>query len=79
MVSREFVQKRDWPQEPRSYFVYDLWAFHRDELVLANSIDSRFPKWVRYTLKPNWQPAISLTDNDKRRLRSDPRPTEAIP
>lgn len=38
MVTREFVQKRDSPQESRSYFVYDLWAFHRDELVLANSV-----------------------------------------
>jgi len=78
MVTRGFVQKRDGSKEPHSYFVYDLWAFRRDELVLANSIDSRFPRWVRYTLKPNWQPAISLTDSDKRGLRPDPRASEAI-
>lgn len=79
MVTRGFVQKRDWPEEPRSYFVYDLWTFHGGELVSANSVDSRFPKWVRYTLKPNWRPAISLTEDDKRRLRSIPRPIEAVP
>ena len=79
MVTRAFVQKRDWPEEPRSYFVYDLWAFHGDALVLANSIDSRFPKWVRYTTEPNWKPAISLSEDDKRRLRSDPLPAEATP
>lgn len=79
MVTRGFVQKRDWPEESRSYFVYDLWTFHGGELVSANSVDSRFPKWVRYTLKPNWRPAISLTEDDKRRLRSIPRPIEAVP
>jgi len=79
MVTREFVQQRDWPEEPRSYFVYDLWAFHDGELVSANLIDSRFPKWVRYTSKPNSQPATSLTDLDKRKLRPDPRPIEAVP
>ena len=78
MVTREFVQQRNQPDEPRSYFVYDLWAFHGGELVLANSIDSRFPKWVRFTSKPNWRPAISVTDDDKR-LRTIPRGIEAVP
>ena len=78
MVTRDFVQLRDLPAEPRSYFAYDLWAFRRDEVVLANSIDSRFPKFVRFTTKPNWQPA-NLTDEDKRRLASDPRAIEATP
>lgn len=79
MVTRAFVQKRDGQGEPRSYFVYDLWAFREGALVLANTVDSRFPKWVRYTLEPNWKPAVSLTEEDKRRLRSDPRPVEAMP
>lgn len=79
MVTREFVQKRDWPEEPHSYVVYDLWAFHGGELVSANLIDDRFPKWVRYTSKPNGQPATSLTDLDKRKLRPDRRLIEAIP
>lgn len=79
MVTRAFVQKRDWPEGAKSYFVYDLWAFHGDALELANSIDSRFPKWVRYTSEPNWKPAVSLSEDDKRRLRSNPRPTEATP
>ena len=79
MVTRGFVQKRDGQREPASYFVYDLWAFHGGKLVLANTVDSRFPKWIRYTAKPNWKPAISLTEDEKGRLRADPRPVEAIP
>ena len=78
LVTRDLVQLRDWPAEPRSYFAYDLWAFRRDEVVLANSVDSRFPKFVRFTSKPNWQPA-KLTEEDKRRLASDPRAFEAVP
>ena len=78
LVTRDFVQLRDWPAEPRSYLAYDLWVFRGDGVVPANSIDSRFPKFVRFTVKPNWQPA-KLTDDDKRRLASDPRATEAIP
>ena len=66
MATRRVRAQRDRPGEPRSYLVYDLWAFHCGEPILANSIDGRFPKWVRFTSKPNWGPAISVTDDDKR-------------
>ena len=79
MVTREFFQMRDWPAEPRSYFIYDLWAFRGEEIVIANSVDSRFPKWVRYTIKPNWKPALSVTGDDKRLSGSEPRAIEVVP
>jgi len=79
LVTREFFQRRDWRAEPRSYFIYDLWAFRGDEVVIANSIDSRFPKWVRYTIKPNWKPALSISADDKRLSGSDPRAIESVP
>lgn len=79
LVTRQFVQYRDGSEGSRSYFVYDLWAFHAGELVSSNGIDKRFPKWVRYTREPNWKPAVSLTDDDKRRLRTGPRLVEAVP
>jgi hypothetical protein len=78
MVTRQFVQKTG-NAERASYFVYDLWSFSDGEAVAANSVDPRFPKWVRYTLYPNSRPAISLSDDDKRRLRSVPQPIEALP
>jgi hypothetical protein len=79
MVTRAFVRNRDRQGQQRSYFVYDLWTFRGDSLVLANTIDSRFPKWVRFTSQPNWKPAISLTEDEKRRRRSVPRAIEATP
>jgi hypothetical protein len=80
MVTRELVQKRDGFEEPRSYFVYDLWALRGDEVMSANSIDSRFPKWVRYTFRPNHQPATSSSAADEQRLPARPPvPVEALP
>ena len=77
MITHDFVQTGSGDDQ-RSYFVHDLWAFRGDEIVSANAVDSRFPKWVRYTLKPNWRPARSVSDAD-RRSRRPPRVAEALP
>jgi len=78
MVTRQFVQKNDVNSERASYFVFDLWSFSGGEVAKANSLDRRFPKWVRYTAQPNSRPA-PLSDADKRQLRPDPQPIEALP
>ena len=79
MVTQEWVHQNDRDgRAPASYFVFDLWSFS-GEVVAANALDRRFPKWVRYTNVPSSRPA-SLSDADKRRLRSDPQqPIEAVP
>jgi hypothetical protein len=53
---------------PHSYYVYDLWTFLNDQLVAANSIDHRFPKWVWMTLSENHKPATSLSSTDKQQM-----------
>jgi len=57
---------------PHSYYVYDLWAFRDGEIVLANNIDPRFPKWVWMTFAENHKPATSLSEEAKQRML-DPR------
>jgi hypothetical protein len=79
MVTRQFVEKRDGDEQRASYFVFDLWAFDHGEVVTSNSIDRRFPKWVRYTLDPNRASSTSLTERDKERLRVAPQAVEAVP
>jgi hypothetical protein len=82
MVTQSFVQKTAYDgrlRESRSYFVYNLWAFHGGELVNADSIDERFPKWVRWTFKqPNYSPAKSISDEERRR-QPPPKIEEALP
>jgi len=51
----------------RSYWVFNLLAIQRDELVLANELDARFPKWVRYFARPNHAAAV-LPDDEKTRI-----------
>ena len=85
MVTRDFVQARGaeryfGSEANRSYFVHDLWAFHGGQVVSVNSIDARFPVWVRYTHKPNHLPAKSVTADEKQRLRPTPQtPVELRP
>ena len=50
----------------RSYWVFNLLAIQRDELVLANELDARFPKWVRYFARPNHAAAIVPADEKAR-------------
>jgi hypothetical protein len=52
-----------------SYWVYNLLAVRRDEIVLANELDSRFPKWVWYTGRPN-HAAAPLAAEEKARIWS---------
>lgn len=54
---------------PHSYYVYDLWAFRDGEIVSANHVDNRFPKWVWMTYSENHNPAISLSAAAKVQLR----------
>jgi hypothetical protein len=79
MVTRQFVQKSDGDEQRASYFVFDLWAFNDGEVVPSNSVDPRFPKWVRYTSEPNRRSSSSLTERDKERLRPAPQAVEAVP
>ncbi len=53
---------------PHSYYVYDLWRFLDDELVLSNELDTRFPKWVWMTFSENHKTAASLSNDDKLRM-----------
>jgi hypothetical protein len=51
-----------------SYWIYNLVAVHDDELIVANRLDRRFPKWVWYTGLPNHKPTASLSAADKERI-----------
>jgi hypothetical protein len=53
---------------PHSYYVYDLWSFRDGEVVSANDLDTRFPKWVWMTVAENHMPASSLSLEDKQRM-----------
>jgi hypothetical protein len=53
---------------PHSYLVYDLWRFEGNQLVNANHLDARFPKWVLMTFAENHKPATSLSSEDKLRM-----------
>ena len=53
---------------PHSYYVYDLWSFRDGEVVSANDLDTRFPKWVWMTVAENHMPASSLSLEEKQRM-----------
>ncbi len=61
---------------PHSYLVYDLWTVRGGEVVSANHIDARFPKWVWMTFKENHKPASSLSPEAKQKMREPPVATE---
>ena len=63
---------------PHSYYVYDLWTFRDGEVVSANHLDSRFPKWVWMTVTENHKSASSLSQEEKQRML-DPRVATEIP
>lgn len=67
MLSTSFVQsgKSDYPGPDRlhSYYAYDLWQFRGGDVVAANSIDARFPKYVLMTYKENHKPSIRMSKN----------------
>jgi hypothetical protein len=78
MITRDVVQthgpERYFGHPPeRSYIVHDLWSFHGSEVVSVNSIDERFPVWIRFTYKPNYLPAKSVNAAEKLRWRPAPR------
>jgi hypothetical protein len=61
---------------PHSYYVYDLWSFRDGELVPANNVDPRFPKWVWMTLTENHKPANSLSQEEKQIILNPKRAKE---
>ncbi len=63
---------------PHSYYVYDLWTFRDGEVVSANDLDTRFPKWVWMTVAENHMPASSLSLEEKQRML-DRRAATEIP
>jgi hypothetical protein len=79
LATEQFAQKKKDDGEQASYFVWDLWSFSGGNVVNANAMDRRFPKWIRFTLKPNDLPAKSLTDDDKKALYRGVTPVEAVP
>lgn len=51
-----------------SYWVYNLVAVRGDELVLANDLDPRFPKWIWWAGSSNHKPVRSLSGEEKQRI-----------
>jgi hypothetical protein len=67
MLSTSFIQsgRSDYPgpDQAHSYYAYDLWQFRGGDVVAANSIDARFPKYVLMTYKENHKPSIRMSKN----------------
>ena len=63
---------------PHSYYVYDLWSFRDGEVVSANDLDTRFPKWVWMTVAENHMPASSLSLEEKQRMLDQRAATEIL-
>lgn len=51
--------------EKQEYSADLFWGEGDDELVLANKLDPRFPKWVFYTWEPNHVETSYLTRQQK--------------
>lgn len=66
MVTTAFANSKG--AVPHSYYVYDLWSFRDGEVISANDIDARFPKWVWMTVGENHMPASSLSIEDKQSM-----------
>jgi hypothetical protein len=51
-----------------NYWVYNLLRFWGNKVILDNSVDGRFPKWIWYTFKPNNKATTQLNEEQKKRL-----------
>ena len=75
MLSTAFVQSGSsnyaGPDQRHSYLAYDLWTFRGGDIVSANSIDARFPKYVQMTYKENHKPSVRMSSN-RPRIAGDP-------
>ena len=82
IVKTTFASNEEARESKRhSYWVYNLLAVRDDELVVANTLDRRFPKWVWFTTGPNHK-AAGLSSAEKVRiwkLQRDPMLWEAQP
>ena len=63
---------------PHSYYVYDLWSFRDGEVVSADDVDPRFPKWVWMTFAENHKPANAFSQEEKQKIL-DPRRAREVP
>jgi hypothetical protein len=64
MLTTGFVQSGSsdapGPNRRHSYYAYDLWRFEGGDIVGANAIDERFPKFVLMTSAPNHKPSVRM-------------------
>jgi hypothetical protein len=51
-----------------NFWVYQLYRFEGNKMVLANADDSRFPKWVWYTNRDNHKATDQLTKEQQQKL-----------
>jgi hypothetical protein len=51
-----------------NYWAYNLLTFSGTNIVSANALDARFPRWVWYTFKPNHRDTDQLTPAQRKRL-----------
>mgnify|MGYP001578304623 FL=1 len=51
-----------------NYWVYNLLGFSGTDIISANAADSRFPKWIWYTFKPNHADTDQLIGEQRTRL-----------
>jgi hypothetical protein len=51
----------------KNYWVYSIVGFRKSELALENSLDPRFPMWIRYTNSPN-ETAVPLPPPEREAL-----------
>ncbi len=51
-----------------NYWVYNLLKFSGTNLVSANALDARLPRWIWYTYKPNHKDTDQLTAAQRERL-----------
>jgi hypothetical protein len=69
IVTTSFRSNEEQSERRRhSYWIHNLLAVRNDELIVANQLDRRFPKWVWYTTRPNHKPTASLSPADKERI-----------
>lgn len=63
---------------PHNYWIYLLYKFENFDLKMANELDSRFPKFIWYTKKPNDKEAENLSiEQKKERLQVYPQIIES--
>lgn len=70
IIKTSYANSGAHPDSPgrHSYWVYNLVAVRGDELVLANNLDPRFPKWIWWAGSSNHKPVRSLSGAEKQQI-----------